>query len=151
MAMCGPEYFLFTIRKDKYKNYTLNTRLFSCNLIKNNIPLRWRGRYNEDICLSLDILKKGYCTAKFHCILQEKMSTQTIKGGNNTEIYKDGTLEKSKMIVRLHPDCCKLAWRYGRAHHQCDYRKGELRKNKLIKSSYVPDKITFNIKDSIKA
>jgi len=146
MAMCGPEYVMFVPRKQKIKPVTQNVRLFSCNLIRNSVPMRWRGRYNEDICLSLDMLKAGYCTTKFNCILQEKMATQTVKGGNNTEIYKSGTLEKSRLIVKLHPDCCKLAWRYGREHHTCDYNKGKLRANKPIRNNYVPEKIEFNIK-----
>ena len=146
MAMCGPEYVMFVPRKQKVKPMTLNVRLFSCNLIRNDVPLRWRGRYNEDICLSLDMLKKGYCTSKFLCVLQEKMATQTIKGGNNTEIYAAGTLDKSKLIVKIHPDCCKLAWRYGREHHTCHYQNGKLRLNQPIRNDYKPEKIEFNFK-----
>jgi len=33
----------------------LNTRVYSCILIQNNIPYRWRGRYNEDTDLSLRV------------------------------------------------------------------------------------------------
>ena len=46
-----------------------------------------------------------------------------IMGGGNTEAFyaDEGTVPKSEMIVRLHPDVCRLADRYGRAHHHADF------------------------------
>ena len=54
--------------------------------------------------------------------LQEKSTTQTVKGGNE-ELYANGTLEKSNMLVREHPDVSKLTRKYGRWHHHVDYKK----------------------------
>ncbi len=70
--------------------------------------------------------------------MHDKMVTQTVKGGNTAEIYKGGTLPKSQMIVRLHPDVCRLAWRFGREHHYADYSL--FKNNKLIlkKDAVVP-------------
>ena len=122
VAMAGPMYRMFCPRRDKRSPFCLNTRIYSCNLIRNDIPFRWRARYNEDTDLSLRILKSGLCTIQFSAFLQEKMQTQRLRGGNTDEIYKNGTVEKSKMIARLHPDVCKVAWKYGRCHHQINYR-----------------------------
>ena len=43
-----------------------HSRIYSCNLIRTDIPYRWRGRYNEDTILSLDILRGGHCTLLFN-------------------------------------------------------------------------------------
>jgi hypothetical protein len=132
VAMAGPNYFMFASRKTKASPFILNTRIYSCNLIKNSCKFRWRGRYNEDTDLSLRILKAGLCTVLFNAFLQWKLTTQTMRGGNTDEFYlKEGTLAKSQMLVRLHPDVAKLAWRWGRPHHYVDY--SGFKKNRLIR------------------
>ena len=90
-------------------------------LIKNDIPFRWRGRYNEDTDLCIRVLKAGYCTVLFNAFLQGKRATGTVKGGNTDEIYNNGYDDKSKMIVDMHPDVCKLSKRFRKLHHYCDY------------------------------
>jgi hypothetical protein len=123
IAMAGPNYWKFIPRKQKAAPFTLNTRIYSCNLIRTESPFRWRGRYNEDTDLSLRMLKAGWCTVLFNAFLQYKMETRKMKGGNTDTIYQNGTLPKSQMLVDMHPDCCRLAWRFGRAHHFCDYKR----------------------------
>ena len=44
----------------------------------------------------------------------------------------EGTLPKSQMLVRLHPDVARLTWKFGRWHHQVDY--GPFRANKLVRA-----------------
>lgn len=133
VAMAGPNYMFFVVDKwaKDYGPFTVNTRIYSCNLIRNDTPFRWRGRYNEDTDLSLRMLKQKWCTIQFNVFLQEKMNTQTIKGGNTEEFYaKEGTVPKSTMQMRLHPDVTKLVWRYGRPHHHVNYNKFK-RENRL--------------------
>jgi len=89
--------------------------------MRNDIPYRWEQKYNEDLDLSLRILKDGWCTVIFHAFLQNKAATQSVKGGNTEELYGEGTLEKSKAIVQAHPDMASLVWRYDRWHHQVDF------------------------------
>ena len=99
IGIAGFNYDFFAKAKEKLPPYVLNTRIYSCLLIKNDIPYRWRGRYNEDTDLSLRALKDGYCTIQFNAFLQEKATTQTMVGGNTDEFYAvEGTLPKSKMI-----------------------------------------------------
>jgi hypothetical protein len=138
VAMAGPQYYMFAPRKNKLPPFVCNTRIYSCNLIMNDAPYRWRGRYNEDTDLSLRMLKDGYCTIQFNAFLQYKMPTQTVKGGNNKDFYeKDGTLNKSIMQVKLHPDVSRLVWRFGRWHHYVDY--DPFKNNKLIrKGGLIP-------------
>ena len=139
IAMAGPNYSFFVIDKwgHNYGAFTVNTRIYSCNLIRNDVPFRWRGRYNEDTDLSLQMLKGGWCTVQFNAFLQEKTNTQVLKGGNTEAFYaKEGTIPKSQMQVRLHPDVSKLIWRYGRWHHHVNYNKFK-RENKLIKKKDI--------------
>ena len=134
IAMAGPNYSFFVIDKwgYKYGPFTVNTRIYSCDLIRNDVPFRWRGRYNEDTDLSLQMLKAGWCTVQFNVFLQEKTNTQVLKGGNTDAFYaKEGTVPKSQMQVKLHPDVSKLTWRYGRWHHHVNYNKFK-RENRLI-------------------
>ena len=123
IAMAGPNYFMFASRKTQMSPFVMNTRIYSCNLIRNDIPLRWRGRYNEDTILSLDMLKAGWCTVQFNAFLQEKLRTQTLGGGNTAEFYaREGTGPKSEMQVRVHPDVSRLTYRFGRVHHYVNYK-----------------------------
>jgi hypothetical protein len=122
LAMCGPNYMMFAPRKRKMAPFVLNTRIYSCNLIRNDLPFRWRGRYNEDTDLSLRILKAGWCTVQFYAFLQNKMATQTVKGGCDKDFYAgEGTYPKSKMLQKMHPDLTRLVYKFGRAHHHVNY------------------------------
>lgn len=133
ISMLGPQYMMFAPRKLKLKPFVFNTRVYSCNLIRNDVPYRWTGRYNEDTILSLNMLKDGWVTILFNAMLQEKMKTLSIKGGNTTDIYANGarTLEKSKQLCEAHPDVSRVVWKYGRWHHHVDYTP--FKSNKLIR------------------
>jgi hypothetical protein len=136
IAMAGPNYRFFAPRKQAQPPFRLNTRIYSCNLIRSDLPYRWRGRYNEDTDLSLRMLKDGWCTVLFNAFLQDKRETQTIRGGNTDEFYlSEGTLPKSRMQVALHSDVSRLVWKFGRWHHQVDYRP--FRQNRLIRRGDV--------------
>lgn len=130
VALAGLQYKFFVPDDYHHPPYILNTRLMSCILIQNSCPHRWRGKYNEDVDLSLRVLKDGFCTVLFYAYLQGKLRTGTVKGGNTEELYGDGTFEKSKMLAELHPDVVKLVRKYDRWHHEVNMRP--FRKNKLI-------------------
>ena len=122
VSMAGPNYYMFVPRKSKVPPFIKNTRIYSCNLIKNDTPFRWRGRYNEDTDLSLRMLKAGWCTIQFNAFMQLKTTTQVLRGGNSKEFYdKEGTKPKSQMQVDMHPDVSKIVWKFGRWHHHVDY------------------------------
>lgn len=132
VPMSGLNYFMFAPRKVANRNpFTLNTRVYSCILLSNAIPHRWRGRYNEDTDLSLRLLKDGFCTVLFTAFLAEKMPTLTQKGGNTDELYKgDGRLEMAKSLRSQHPDVTKITRKWGRWQHSVDYRP--FAKNRLV-------------------
>jgi len=146
VPISGFQYRFFIAPNQKYPPYVKNTRIYSCLLISNNCKYRWRGRYNEDTDICLRVLKDGDCTIQFNAFLQGKAATQTVKGGNTAEFYHaegtqdkskwrdgqlnpEGTVNKSQMLVDLHPDVATMVWRYGRWHHYVDY--SPFKKNKL--------------------
>jgi hypothetical protein len=91
--------------------------------IKNDIPYRWRGRYNEDTDLSLRVLKDGFCTFESNLFLGDKATTQRKGGGNTAEFYaEEGTSPKSQMLYDMHPDVTTLVERWGSPHHYVDYK-----------------------------
>jgi len=140
IAMAWPYYSMFIPEKWKYNPIILNTRAFSCILIKNDVPLRRRWRYNEDIELSIRCLKMKYCIVQFRTFLQYKTTTQVMKGWNTDAFYSEyGTLPKSKMLAQAHPDCVKVVYRYNRRHHEVDNSK--FKHNVLIKKKgiEIPD------------
>lgn len=141
VAMAGPNYDFFCPRKEKLNPFILNTRIYSCNLIRNDTPFRWRGRYNEDTDLSLRMLKAGWCTIQFNAFLQGKTpnieSITRLKGGCTDVFYsKEGTLPKSQIQVKMHPDVSKVVWKFRRWHHVVDYsafKKNRLRRKENLK------------------
>jgi len=152
VPISGFQYRFFIAPNLKYPPFVKNTRIYSCLLIQNDCPFRWRGRYNEDTDLSLRVLKAGLCTIQFNIFLQGKLATQTVKGGNTSEFYhvegdldkqkwrdgklnSEGTINKSQMLVDMHPDVCWLVFRYGRWHHHCNYEP--FKKNKLKFKSII--------------
>jgi hypothetical protein len=141
VALAGMQYKMFAPEKAGHKlpPFALNTRIYSCILIQNDIagpdgaPYRWRGRYNEDTDLSLRVLKDGWCTVLFYAFLAGKMPTMRMKGGNTDELYaaEDGRYQMALSLVRQHPDVTKITRKWGRWQHQVDYRP--FKHNRLIK------------------
>ena len=144
IAIAGPNYLSYAPdREENLPPFILNWRIFSMLLIRNDIPYRWRGRYNEDADLSLRVLKDGWCTVQFNAFLGDKATTLTMKGGNTDGIYtgEDANLLKSQMLVDMHPDVTKVIFAYNRWHHKVDYTP--FKKNKLIrkKGIEIPNRV----------
>jgi hypothetical protein len=138
VALSGMQYFLFIVRKDHhYPPFYLNTRIYSCILIKNDLqwngePMRWRGRWNEDTDLSLRVLKDGWCTVLFNAFICDKQSTMLMKGGNTEDYQKseDAREAATRVLLEEHPDVARETYKWGRVHHHVDYRP--FKKRKLI-------------------
>ena len=139
IAIAGPQYELLVPRKTLVPPYLLNTRVYSCSLINNNVPYWWRDVYNEDTDICLRALKDGWCTILFQAFLCDKMATMLVKGGN-TDIYKDdGRLKMAESLANQHPDVCKVTWKYNRYQHQVDYRRFKKNKLKLKSNLIIPE------------
>jgi len=116
VAIAGFNYYSFCKTTDKVPPFYLNTRIYSCILIENDLPLRWRGRYNEDTDLSLRALKLGLCTVLFNAFLAGKVTTMRMKGGNTDNVYtdKDDRLKFAQSLQEQHPDVVKVVWKFNR-------------------------------------
>lgn len=136
VPMAGPNYKAFAPQRSVQPPFYLNHRVYSCILLANDVPHRWRGRYNEDTDLSLRFLKDGFCTVLFNAFLAQKMPTMTVKGGNTESLYllpdgTDGRLLMAQSLQRQHPDVTKITRKWGRWQHHVDYRP--FKANRLIR------------------
>jgi hypothetical protein len=117
VALAGLEYLKFAISA-RVPPITLNTRIYSCTLVLNEIPYRWRGRYNEDTDICLRALADGWCTVLMNAFLCDKLPTMTVKGGNTQVLYQgDGRLKMAKELERRWPGVVTTERRFHRPQH----------------------------------
>ena len=136
IAQAGMNYALFCPSSEARQPIRFNTRIYSCILINNSMPHRWRGKYNEDTDLSLRFLKDGYVTALFNQFLIGKRATMSQKGGNTDSIYNEGDnrLAFAQSLANQHPDCVKVTKKFGRWHHQVNYKPFRFNALKRVKN-----------------
>lgn len=139
VALAGFQYWMFVPKRTVVPPFDLNTRIYSTILIKNDLPYRWRGCYNEDTDLSLRALKDGWPTVLFYAFIQEKMATMTMRGGNTDELYRaDGRLKMAQSLVDQHPDVTRITWKWGRWQHVVDYESFRNNQLKLKPGVEIP-------------
>lgn len=155
VAISGFNYLHFIERKkgDRYPPFRLNTRIYSCILIQNDIPYRWRGKYNEDTDLCIRALKDGWVTMLFNAFLADKTTTMRMPGGNTDELYagngwslgrtteltpamQKAVLEKAVTLQKMHPDIVQVKKKWGRWHHEVDYSQFRLNELELADSNW---------------
>lgn len=117
----------FVVKVPK-KPFKYNCHVYSAMLIKNNIPYRWRLKYNEDVDLCLQVLHNGGTTVSCVYYMADKVSTaEKMKGGNQTELYKGNNpkknLLKAKMLEAVWPEYVKTVIRFRRHHHLIDWKQ----------------------------
>lgn len=118
VAVAGMNYYMFSPNGEPAPPFFLNVHVYSCLLIRNDLPQRWRGRYNEDTDLCLQVLSAGWCTVLFNAFLVWKMTTMTMKGGNSDELYKgDGRLRMARSLERAWPGVVETKRRFRRPQH----------------------------------
>lgn len=143
VALAGFQYDFFAKAKTILPAFVINTRIYSTILIKNDIPYRWRGKYNEDTDLSLRVLKDGWCTVLFYAFIQEKATTMTMSGGNTDTVYAEDNSRKkfAEALQEQHPDVVKVVWKFNRWHHQVNYRPFKDNKLKRKEGLVIPDRV----------
>jgi len=128
IAISGFNYRYFVTRETK-NPFTLNTHVYSALLIQNDLPFRWRLKYNEDVDLCLQALNNKCCTILFNAFLIEKTSTVAkMKGGNQTELYMGNSHEKKVLKARSLQEVwgkkyVEVKLRFNRPHHYVDWKK----------------------------
>lgn len=116
----------FVVKPPK-KPFKQNCHVYSAMLIKNNLPYRWRLKYNEDIDLCLQVLHNKGKTSSCIYYMADKVSTANkMKGGNQTELYKGNdpkkNLLKAKMLQVVWPQYVKVVIRFKRHHHLINWK-----------------------------
>ena len=85
IAVSGPNYDMFTRMKlGDTPPVTLNTRVYSCSLVNNEMPHWWRDVYNDDTDLCLRAMKDNWSVVQFNAYVSKKTTTMLLKGGNTT-------------------------------------------------------------------
>lgn len=116
VAIAGLNYVMFAM--ETTKPFVLNAHVYSATLFMNKLPHRWRGRYNEDTDICLQVLADGYCTVQMNAFLVQKIGTMKMKGGNTDELYKgDGRLKMARSLERVWPGVVETKRRFKRPQH----------------------------------
>jgi hypothetical protein len=131
VAIAGLNYTMFVVPHfdNKYptKPFQLNCHVYSCTLVLNSIPYQWRGRYNEDTDLCLQVLSGGWCTILMNAFMIDKLRTMKMAGGNTEtlEYHNDGRLRMARALERQWPGVVVTKRRFGRPQHfvRYDWRK----------------------------
>lgn len=128
VAISGFEYSGFVIPQSCNKPFKYNVHVYSCMLILNKIPYRWRLKYNEDVDLCLQVLHDKYCTISLNYYCQQKTSTTAkMKGGNQSELYLNNNenkkLLKVKSLEMVWPQYVETTVRFNRPHHFVNWKK----------------------------
>jgi len=121
VAVAGLNYTWFVVETARGylpPPFIVNVRVYSCMLIQNSITQRWRGRYNEDTDLCLQVLSAGYCTILMNAFNCWKIRTMTMKGGNTADLYQgDGRLKMARSLQRAWPGVVEVRRRFRRPQH----------------------------------
>jgi hypothetical protein len=118
IAIGGLNYHMFAPAGRNIPPFVVNCHVYSCLLIRNDLPYRWRGRYNEDTDLCLQVLSGSWCTVLTNAFLIHKVPTMKMKGGNTAELYQDnGRLKMARSLERMWPGVVETHRRFHRAQH----------------------------------
>ena len=124
------------------KQFYLNVHAYSAMLINNEMPFRWRLKYNEDVDLCLQVLSNNYCTLLFNQFMVDKTSTTVgMKGGNQDELYKNNSTDKqilkAQSLFYMWPEYAEVKIRFKRPHHYVNWKKHF--KHNLIKRKDITE------------
>jgi len=140
VAIAGLEYEMFGVRK--MHPFTLNCRVYSCSLVNNAIPHKWRLAHNDDTDLCLQVLADGWCTVLFNAFLCDKQRTMTMGGGNTKDLYQgDGRLKMARSLERVWPHIVTTDRRFQRPQHivrdsWCSFKTPLIRKKDIDFSKF---------------
>jgi hypothetical protein len=118
IAISGLNYEMFLRNGMKAPPFYLNSKVYSASLVLNSLTQKWRGRYNEDADLCLQVLAAGLCTVLFNCVLVFKIRTGVMEGGNTAQLYKgDGRARMARSLQRQWPMVVETKRRFQRPQH----------------------------------
>lgn len=105
------------VTQQKWPPFYLNSRCYTVFLVSNLMPINFRGRYNEDTDMSLQVLSAGLCTILFNAFLIITPATMTATGGQTSIYVNDGRLKMSRDLQQRWPHVVETRRRFGRPQH----------------------------------
>ncbi len=118
IGVSGLNYQMFIRPDTTWTPFYLNCHVYSCSLISNEMPYRWRLVYNDDTDLCLQVLAGGLCTVALNVFMANKEKTMVVGGGNTADLYQgDGRLRMAKALERAWPGVVKTKRRFNRPQH----------------------------------
>lgn len=118
IAISGLNYKMFCPDYQRLQPIRINCHVYSCTLVLNSTPFRWRLAYNDDTDMCLQVLAAGWCTLQINTFLCDKITTMLVKGGNTTDLYQgDGRLKMARSLERMWPGVVTTDRRYHRPQH----------------------------------
>ncbi len=117
VAVSGLNYSSFAIPFRDIPPFQRNSHVYSCSLILNATPFRWRPQLNDDTDLCLQVLAAGWCTVLFNAFTVQKSRTMVVKGGNTTIYQGDGRLRMARSLIKDWPRVVRLGRRFQRPQH----------------------------------
>lgn len=143
VGLSGLNYSMFAPDRAKMPAFRKNVHVYSCTLVNNAIPFKWRLRYNDDTDLCLQVLANGMCTILLNAFLADKIKTMVLKGGNTSDLYQgDGRLRMARDLERMWPGIVSVNRRFGRPQHVIknnwrDFTTALIRKPKTKSRKYA--------------
>ena len=121
IAISGLNYQMF-VTPTTTQPFYLNVHVYSCTLVRTDIPNRWRGPYNDDTDLCLQVLADGWCTVLLNIFMADKIRTELIRGGNVPIYEQDGRLRMARQLERRWPGVVRVYRRWGRPQHVINWK-----------------------------
>ncbi len=118
VALAGLNYQMFVTGKKGQPPFVANVHVYSCTLILNSLPIRFRGFYNEDVDICLQVLSRGWCTVLLNAFMADKQRTMMVRGGQTDVVYQgDGRLKMARALERAWPRVVETKRRFQRPQH----------------------------------
>ena len=118
VAIAGLNYSMFVgLQPHREPPFLINCRVYSCSLILNSLPHRWRLAYNDDTDICLQVLADGWCTILMQAFVIQKMQTMIVRGGNTPIYQADGRLKMARSLERMWPGVVQTKRRFHRPQH----------------------------------
>jgi len=97
--------------------FQLNNNVYAVNLIRSDLPYKWRVSGIEDLDFALQVLSGGWCTVTFN-VYQFSTPTTASERGGLTDLYADGGKERAALeLQRRWPSLVKLQERHGEVRY----------------------------------
>lgn len=118
VAVSGFNYTMFFPETNTMPPFQTNCHVYSCSLILNDTPYRWRVKYNDDTDYCLQVLSGGWCTILLNAFLADKLWTMLVPGGNTDDLYQDdGRTKMARSLERMWPGVVTTQRRFQRSQH----------------------------------